>query len=542
MSAGLFELLTGSSTPLLASGDVVCFVDVSDTTQAAQGSLVKATQTQFFAALNVPVVVTSASAGAFAVGLSGTTNSAFKVDASTALQVAGLTVTGAVTGGTVAVVVTDSGAAANFTLNAKGTGTIGIGSVSTGRVTITPVTTITGALTLSAALTYGGVTLSNAVTGTGNMVLSASPTFTGTIVSAGITASADFTNTHAYVSTGAVQSNSASKVVLDYNSGGRVTGFGVDASTLGSVEINVVKSDGSTRTAVGTFTSTGLSLNTLALSGVTTLSGSGAVSGFTTAVFSTSVSTPILTSAVGADLVLKTGTAGTVATFTSATGNLTFGGIALSGIAGLTVASGTTAVQALTAAGTITSTVTADAVFTNTAASTSRKYSLIQNTGGYVIMGVESSTGGSLITGTAAYGSIIGSNNATPLYIISNSTIAATVSTAQAWAFAAGISCTTVTASTSAKTASGATSVATATLVNLFAPPSPGVYLMFMYDAANSALASTAVVMVDGSGLVTLSNLINAGTASLSVNGSSVAGSHTAGSTKTMNWSYLRVN
>jgi len=31
---------------------------------------------------------------------------------------------------------------------------------------------VTGATTLSAALTYGGVTLSNAVTGTGNMVLS----------------------------------------------------------------------------------------------------------------------------------------------------------------------------------------------------------------------------------------------------------------------------------------------------------------------------------------------------------------------------------
>jgi len=39
---------------------------------------------------------------------------------------------------------------------------------------------VAGALTLSAALSYGGVTLANAVTGTGNMVLSASPTFTGT--------------------------------------------------------------------------------------------------------------------------------------------------------------------------------------------------------------------------------------------------------------------------------------------------------------------------------------------------------------------------
>jgi len=35
---------------------------------------------------------------------------------------------------------------------------------------------VTGATTLSAALTYGGVTLNNAVTGTGNMVLSNSPT------------------------------------------------------------------------------------------------------------------------------------------------------------------------------------------------------------------------------------------------------------------------------------------------------------------------------------------------------------------------------
>jgi len=43
---------------------------------------------------------------------------------------------------------------------------------------------VTGATTLSAALTYGGVTLSNAVTGTGNMVLSASPTLTGTITAA----------------------------------------------------------------------------------------------------------------------------------------------------------------------------------------------------------------------------------------------------------------------------------------------------------------------------------------------------------------------
>src|SRR3989304_4252040 len=54
---------------------------------------------------------------------------------------------------------------------------------------------VTGATTLSAALTYGGVTLSNAVTGTGNMVLSASPTFTGTIAAAALNTSGVITST-----------------------------------------------------------------------------------------------------------------------------------------------------------------------------------------------------------------------------------------------------------------------------------------------------------------------------------------------------------
>ena len=122
--------------------------------------------------------ITSASATAFSVGLNGATNPSFVVNDATALQVAGLSVTGAVTGGTVAVATIDSGAATNLTINAKGTGTIGIGTVSTGAITLTRATTLSG------ALTYGGVTLSNAVTGTGNMVLSASPTLSGTVAGA----------------------------------------------------------------------------------------------------------------------------------------------------------------------------------------------------------------------------------------------------------------------------------------------------------------------------------------------------------------------
>ena len=82
--------------------------------------------------------ITSASANALAVGLNGATNPAFNVNASTGSQAAGLNVTGAATGGTVAVATIDSGSNTNLTINAKGSGTIGIGSVSTGAVTVTP--------------------------------------------------------------------------------------------------------------------------------------------------------------------------------------------------------------------------------------------------------------------------------------------------------------------------------------------------------------------------------------------------------------------
>lgn len=188
----------------LASGDVIAMVDISDLTQSAHGSVDSITITNFFATVPVPVNITSASATSLAVGRLGATTPAFTVDSSTGSQVAGLKVTGAVTGGTVALVVTDSGSDASVTFNAKGTGTIGIGSASTGRVTITPVTTITGSLTLSAALVYGGVTLTNAVTGTGSMVLSAGPTLTGTTGMAGATFSTSIISTTALATPGAL--------------------------------------------------------------------------------------------------------------------------------------------------------------------------------------------------------------------------------------------------------------------------------------------------------------------------------------------------
>jgi|GEM_PF-1700523 len=129
------------------------------------GTLSTANQTQ-----------TTASANALAIGPNGTTNPSFNVDASTASAATGLNIKSAAAAGGLAISVLSSGTDESLTINAKGAGTITLGSVSTGAITLTRATT------LSAALTYGGVTLSNSVTGTGSMVLSTSPTFTTPIL------------------------------------------------------------------------------------------------------------------------------------------------------------------------------------------------------------------------------------------------------------------------------------------------------------------------------------------------------------------------
>ena len=144
---GNFSVATNKFTVAAASGNTTVAG-----TLAATGALTAAAGT-----------FTSASATSLAVGLTGATNPAFTVDSSTGSQVAGLKVTGAATAGTVAVVVTDSGANASLTLNAKGSGTIGIGSVSTGAVTITPATTITGIATLTAQPVLSSLTASKPV-------------------------------------------------------------------------------------------------------------------------------------------------------------------------------------------------------------------------------------------------------------------------------------------------------------------------------------------------------------------------------------------
>lgn len=96
-----------------------------------------------------PFTITSNSASALTVGRLGSTTPALKIDASTATSITGIQIKSAAAGGGVAVKAIGETNVA-LTINANGSGTIGIGTVSTGAVTITPATTITGVLTTTA--------------------------------------------------------------------------------------------------------------------------------------------------------------------------------------------------------------------------------------------------------------------------------------------------------------------------------------------------------------------------------------------------------
>lgn len=142
-------------------------------------------QTQGAAANLGTTTITSNNGLSLAIGPNGAASPAFQVDSSAGSLQAGLRVVGAITGGTINVLTTDPGSNNNLAFNAKGTGTIGIGTVSTGAVTITPPSTLTGAVTLGSTInkvtltppaTAATLTIANNKTATINNTL----TFTGT--------------------------------------------------------------------------------------------------------------------------------------------------------------------------------------------------------------------------------------------------------------------------------------------------------------------------------------------------------------------------
>jgi len=179
--------------------------------------------TTFATLAAVGLRITSAGSSAFAVGRQGgTTDPAFSVDASTGSQTAGLKVTGAALNGTVAVAVTDTSGATNLTIDALSTGTIGIGTVSTGVVTITS----------------GGA----APQGTGAYVRATSPSLTtpalgvATATSLAINGATISTNGLAVTGTVAISSTMTSGVHTIAGAGPQIV-LGANATTLGSIKM-----------------------------------------------------------------------------------------------------------------------------------------------------------------------------------------------------------------------------------------------------------------------------------------------------------------
>jgi hypothetical protein len=80
--------------------------------------------------------ITAASANALAVGPNGTTNPTFNVNTNTANAATGLDIVGAAAAGGLAVSVLSSGTNEALTIDAKGSGSVKIASVSTGNVSV----------------------------------------------------------------------------------------------------------------------------------------------------------------------------------------------------------------------------------------------------------------------------------------------------------------------------------------------------------------------------------------------------------------------
>jgi hypothetical protein len=164
------------------------------------------------------------------------------------------------------------------------------------RFTASSLTTVQ-AVTMSAALTYGGVTLSNSVTGTGSMVLSTSPQFAGHVgigAAADSTAALDFGTSLGFLG------------VYAYHSGSSVSGFGITSNTLNlysagttvALGVSAVTTAGGSMTTVLTLDTSNVTIasGTALKFGVAYTAGAPAATGYITAKDSTGTTYKLLTS------------------------------------------------------------------------------------------------------------------------------------------------------------------------------------------------------------------------------------------------------
>jgi hypothetical protein len=142
---------------------------------------------------------TSASASALTVGANGATNPVVQVDASTASVATGVKVTGAAAAGGVAIAAISSGTNESLTIDAKGSGNVTIGSVSTGTVNVVPVLRAASATTVTA----GGAQMMGwgSATSRGMFVGSGAPTVAAAQGSVYSRTDGSSTSTRLYVNT-----------------------------------------------------------------------------------------------------------------------------------------------------------------------------------------------------------------------------------------------------------------------------------------------------------------------------------------------------
>ena len=240
--ATTFTVSAATSLTLPTSGTVTALGNVT----TGSGNIVLATSPTLTtpvlgAATGTSLVLTGTSANELTAGPNGSTNPSFNVDASTPSAATGLSVKAAAAGSGLAVSVISSGTNESLTINARGSGTITLGSVSTGAIVHTTATT------LSAALTYGGVTLSNSVTGTGSMVLSTSPTLTTPALGAA-TATTINGNT---LTTGTWTLTGSAAKTLTFNNSLTLSGTDSTTMTFPSTSATIARTD-----AAQTFTGT----------------------------------------------------------------------------------------------------------------------------------------------------------------------------------------------------------------------------------------------------------------------------------------------